>query len=285
MKYVITESQYKLLTEGVLPPALMKLFGAQTAKKMDQIFAQDIANIESFFAKIIASNEKVLLTKAGQQYLRSSIGVDYPASSLKSIIDLANVGKINRTNMEQYLNLLPEKFYNGMEFRENIRKLLEGTVVRVEKGVGKTVAQKAETQVAKTAPSGSFKMGDSEESGNLAYWFDKKFYEANDKRHGFIKDEQINKMTSETKSYILYLLDKIKNIHPNFRNGKFYNPDNNAVMATENELLKMATMNMWGGGGRPGILARKVMYKEPIPSLPVPSQSVRNNLDQIFPSK
>lgn len=290
IKRVIREKQYglvsgEILMEGILPPTLMKLFGLQTAKKMDQIFVKEISNIELFFAKIISSGEKNLVTKSGQQYLRSSIG-DYPSSSIKSIIDLAISGKINRANMDQYLNLLPEKFYNGSLFRENIRKLLDSIVIRVERGVGKTaVAQKVETQVSKVIPKGSFPMGSTEDSGKLAYWLDKKFYEANDKRHDNITDVQIGKMITQTKSYILNLLDNIKDSHPNFRNGKFYSPANNSVMETENDLLKMATQNMWGGFGRPGILLRKFRNKEPIPSLPIPPQSVKDNLNSIFPDR
>ena len=123
-----------------------------------------------------------------------------------------------------------------------------------------------------------------EESFKLAKWFDQKFYEANDKRHSFITDEIINKMTPETKSYLLNLLDKTKNIHSGFRGGRFFNPDNNKLMTTENDLLKMVTTNMWGGYGRPGIMASKAVYKEAIPSLPIPSKAVENNLNSIFPT-
>jgi len=291
----------KILNEGI-PPALMKLFGAQTARKLEQVFEPKVAeNIEKYFAHIIAIEEKNLLTKAGQQYLKSSIGVEIPATTIKSILDMGLAGKINKGNMEQYLQYLPEKLFNGNEFRDNIRTLLTATINKVEKtGAQKAAGQaevKATTQKVATNQSsqaapvgqalskGSFGMSDAEESKRLAYWFDQKFYEANNKRHAFITDEVINKMTPETKSYLLNLLEKTKNIHPDFRGGRFLNPENNKVMTTENDLLKMVTSNMWGGYGRPGIMASKAIYKEAgIPSLPIPSKSVENNLNSIFPT-
>jgi hypothetical protein len=283
MKVIITEKQYelvsnKLLIEGPIPSTLMKLFGAQTARKMEQIFAQDIDNIELFFAKITSESEKVLLTKAGQQYLKSSIGVEIPTSTLKTIMDLASVGKITKSNMEQYLNLLPEKFFNGSDFRGNIRKLLEATINRVEKGVGKVkTVNKTKVPVPQTI-SNSFKMAGPEESFKLAGWFDQKFYEAGDKRHSSITNAQFEKMLPETKEYLKKLYQRMKELFPGNINSRLQ-------VKTERESIDAVTNNYWGGFGRQGKLVQDNYSNiKNTPSLPIPSKSVENDLNSIFPT-
>jgi hypothetical protein len=283
MKVIITEKQYelvsnKLLIEGPIPSTLMKLFGAQTARKMEKIFAQDIDNIELFFAKITSESEKVLLTKAGQQYLKSSIGVEIPTSTLKTIMDLASVGKITKSNMEQYLNLLPEKFFNGSDFRGNIRKLLEATINRVEKGAGKVkTVNKTKVPVPQTISS-SFKMAEPKESFKLAGWFDQKFYEAGDKRHSSITNAQFEKMLPETKEYLKKLYQRMKELFPGNINSRLQ-------VKTERESIDAVTNNYWGGFGRTGkLVGDNVSNIKNTPSLPIPSKSVENNLNSIFPT-
>lgn len=283
-KLIVTEKQYnlfskKLLMEGTpIPRTLMKLFGAQTARKMEQIFVQDIDNIELYFARITSESEKVLLTKAGQQYLKTSIGVPIPTSTIKSMFDLASVGKITKSNMDEFLNLLPEKFSNGSDFRGNIRKLLEATINRVEKGVGKVkTINKTKVSVPQTISS-SFKMAEPEESFKLAGWFDQKFYEAGDKRHSSITDSQFEKMLPETKNYLKKLYERMKELFPE-------NPNSRSQVKTERELIDAVTNNYWGGFGRNGKLVQDNFSNiKNTPSLPIPSKSVENNLNSIFPT-
>jgi hypothetical protein len=289
MKVIITEKQYelvsnKLLMEGPIPSTLMKLFGAQTARKLEQIFAQDIDNIELYFAKITSESEKVLLTKAGQQYLKSSIGVEIPTSTLKTIMDLASVGKITKSNMEQYLNLLPEKFFNGSDFRGNIRKLLEATINRVEKGAGKVTAKTVNKTLSKTKVpvpqtiSSSFKMAKPEESFKLAGWLDQKFYEAGNKRHSSITNAQFEKLLPETKEYLKKLYQRMKELFPGNINSRLQ-------VKTERESIDAVTNNYWGGFGRQGKLVQDNYSNiKNTPSLPLPSKSVENDLNSIFPT-
>jgi hypothetical protein len=286
MKILIKESQYHLLIEGPIPSTLMKLFGAQTARKMEQIFAQDIENIELYFAKLTAESEKVLLTKAGQQYLKSSIGVEIPTSTIKSMFDLASVGKITKSNMNEYLNLLPEKFNNGSNFRENISKLLQGTINRVEKGAGKVTkkilnktSSKTKVPVSQTMSKITFKMAKPEESFKLAGWFDQKFYESGGKRHDNITNAQFEKMLPETKEYLKKLYQRMKELFPDSINSKI-------SVKTDQDAVKAVTSSYWGGFGRQGKLvgdnARNIKNT---PSLPIPSKSVENNLNSIFPTE
>lgn len=298
MKYIITEKQYRLvmadlISEQKFPPSLMKLFGAQTTRNVEKIFANQTDNIESFFGKLISAEEKILMTKGGQQYFRSSIGVDVPASTIKSLLDLATSGKMTKANMEQYVSLLPEKFIEGSEFRNNIRKLLTGIIERVEQGVGKSLTQtKGVTQTTKktaqaTAPviaKGSFKVADPEESFKIAGWLDQKFYESGSRRHSELTDREYSSLIPETKSYLLTLLDYLKNYHPNFKNGNFYDPSNNKISKTERELLDRATMNIWGGYGRPGGLVRMKLDGGKTPPLPIPTKAVEDNLNSVFPT-
>lgn len=271
----------------------MRLFGAQTTRKVEQIFANQTDDVETFFAKLISAEEKILLTKGGQQYLRSSIGVDVPASTIKSLLDLAASGKMTKANMEQYVLLLPEKFINGSEFRNNIRKLLTGTIERVEKGAGKSLTQtKGVTQTTKqttqaTAPviaKGSFKVADPDESFKIAGWLDQKFYESGNRRIAALTNQQYSSLTPETKSYLLTLLDYLKKYHPNFKNGNFYDPVTGELSKTERQLLDRAIMNMWGGYKRPGELVRMKLNRGQTPSLPIPTKSVEDNLNSIFPT-
>ena len=294
MKYVITEPQLRVLMEGKIPPTLMKLFGAQTAKKMDQIFLKNIDNIESWFSQLIAAEQKVLITKSGQQYLRTSIGVDFPSSSLKSILDLASVGKINKSNMEQYLNLIPEKFYNNIDFRNNIRRILNSTIERVEQGAGKAATQKVTTQANKSVPVNkvtkqstkiapstskiSFKMASPDESFKIAGWLDQKFYESLGKRHDEITDAQFEKMLPETKEYLKTLYQRIKELIPNRNNSSL-------IVKTDRDAVDAVTVNYWGGFNRPNRIVKDFAQSpSKTPPLPLPSKSVESNLNSIFPT-
>lgn len=271
----------------------MKLFGAQTTRNVEKIFANQTDNVESFFAKLISAEQKILMTKGGQQYLRSSIGVDVPASTIKSLLDLATSGKMTKANMEQYVSLLPEKFINGSDFRNNIRKLLTGTIERVEQGVGKSLTQtKGVTQTTKqtaqaTAPAitkGAFKIADPDESFKIAGWLDQKFYESGNRRIAELTNQQYSSLTPETKSYLLTLLDYLKKYHPNFKNGNFYDPLTNEISKTERQLLNRATMNMWGGFKRPGELVQMKLNGGKTPPLPIPTKAVEDNLNSVFPT-
>jgi hypothetical protein len=119
----------------------------------------------------------------------------------------------------------------------------------------------------------------------LFLWFDSKFYEANGKRHSLITDAQIEQMLPETKQYILSLQNDLKRFDKNYRDGNYYSTENNSILKTENDLLKHATHNMWGGFGRYSEFNTKNMYdKIPYPSIPAPPPSVIANLNKIFPS-
>lgn len=282
MKYIISENQFITLLEGKLPPTLMKLFGAQTAKKMDSTFAKEIDKIETFFSKIITSGEKNLILKGGNYYFKSSLGLDYPTSTIQKMIDMSLSGKINKTNLESYVSLIPEKFYNGGNFRENIRILLKGTIDRVESNVGKinkpSNFEKKPKSTSQNITKSSFTMASPEESFKLAGWFDQKFYESGDKRHSEITNAQFEKMLPETKEYLKKLYKKMKELYPNSNSSrKLVNTDKDAVYAV--------TQNYWGGFGRQGDLVGKNL-KNPknTPSLPLPSKSVENNLNSIFPT-
>jgi len=282
--YLVRESEYNLLLEE-LASTLMKLFGAQTAKKLERIFADKIDNIESFFAQITSATEKVLITKSGQQYLRSSIGVEIPTSTIKSILDLALAGKITKSNMDEYLNLLPEKFHNGSNFRGNIEKLLDGIITRLENGGGKIAtktANKTSTKpVASTAGAigtGSFKMAGGDESFKLAGWLDQKFYESKGKRHSVITDDIFNKMLPETKEYLKILYKRMKEILPD-------NPNSREIVKTDRDVVDAVTNNYWGGFNRPNEIIKKYMNERgKTTAFPIPSKSVEDNLNSIFPT-
>jgi hypothetical protein len=278
----------KVINEG-LPPSMTKLFGAQTSKRLEQFFEPAAAqNIEKYFAHIISSQQKNLLTKSGQQYLKSSLGVEIPALTLKSILDLGMSGKINKSNMEQYLALLPEKLFNGSELRNNIRALLTPVINKVEKGgvqkglpqtQAKSVASSANpaTSVNQIVSKGSYNMADSDESFKLAKWFDQKFYESGYKRHEQITKDMFDKMLPETKDYLKKLYERMKQLDP-------YNPNSRITPKTDFEIVQAATNNYWGGLGRYGKLTSLGIYGEKVPSLPIPSKSIENNLNTLFPT-
>ena len=119
----------------------------------------------------------------------------------------------------------------------------------------------------------------------LFLWFDSKFYEANGKRHKLITDAQIEQMLPETKEYILTLQNDLKGFDRGYRNGNYYSSADNSILKTENDLIKHATHNMWGGDGRYSKFNTDNMYdKIPYPSIHAPSPSVIANLNKIFPS-
>lgn len=274
--------------EQPIPQSLMKLFGAQTARNVEKIFAKEIDNVESFFAKIISADEKILLTKGGQQYFKSSIGVEIPSSLIKNMLDLAAAGKINSSNINSYLSLLPEKFVNGSSFRDNIGKLINGTINRVEKGALKAPVQSVSKQTApltKEISKGSFRTASPDESYMIAGWLDQKFYESGERRIAEPTDQEYAKMIPETKSYLIKLLDYIKNYHPNYENGVWKHPITQKPSKTERELVNNAVVNMWGGLGRPGPLTRRKIYDNlPTPPLPIPTKAVEDNLNSIYPT-
>ena len=282
--HIADESEYNLLLEQ-LSPTLMKLFGAQTAKKMERIFADKTGNIERFFAELASASEKVLITKSGQQYLRSSIGVEIPTSTIKSILDLASTGKITKSNMYEYLNLLPEKFHNGSQFRGNIKVMLDGIITRLENSGGKIATKTANkasskplTSASKAIGKSSFKMADPDESFKLAGWLDQKFYEANDKRHSEITDAIFNKMLPETKEYLKILYKRMKELFPDNINSK-------KIVKTDRDVVDTATSNYWGGFNRANkIIKDNTQQMGKTPALPIPSKSVEDNLNSIFPT-
>lgn len=119
----------------------------------------------------------------------------------------------------------------------------------------------------------------------LFLWFDSKFYEANGKRHQLITDAQIEQMLPETKEYILTLQNDLKRFDRNYRDGNYYSSSDNSILKTENDLIKHATHNMWGGFGRYSKFNADNIYdKLPYPSIHAPSPSVIANLNKIFPS-
>jgi len=134
--------------------------------------------------------------------------------------------------------------------------------------------------------AGNFRKTDEQSTlKKLFLWFDSKFYEANGKRHGLISDAQIEQMLPETKEYILTLQNDLKRFDRNYRDGNYYSSADNSVLKTENDLLKHATHNMWGGFGRYSKFNKDNIYdKIPYPSIHAPSPSVIANLNKIFPS-
>lgn len=286
MKYIINENQYRLLIEAGLPSFMTKFFGAQTAQKMNRILVDDLGKIESFFAAI-AQAEKIVVTKAGQHYFRSNIGVEVPAQTIKTLLDMAMIGKITKENIDQYVNLLPEKFIQGSDFRRNIKNLLTITINKFESGASKNVSQNVGKQTQKATQSSNvaaanvaktnFTMANPEESGKLAVWFDQKFYESGNKRHDSISNVQFEKLLPETKEYLKVLYKRLQEIMPN-------NPNSRMTIKNDQDIINAVTNNYWGGFGRYGELTNKHLNKQSVPSLPKPTKSVEDNLNSVFPS-
>ena len=260
--------------KSIIKPTINKsLLTDQQIDKLKNIFnLEQMKIIEKYFKHIISDAEKIAVVKNGKLYLKTSTGVE-PASTIEEIIDMSLSGKINSGNIESFLSKIPEKLSNGNNFRNNMRNLLSGIVKNNEKNI-KTPTIKQ----VKTLSNSSFKMAEPEESFKLAGWFDQKFYEAGDKRHSSITNAQFEKMLPETKEYLKKLYQRMKELFPGNINSRLQ-------VKTERESIDAVTNNYWGGFGRQGKLVQDNYSNiKNTPSLPIPSKSVENDLNSIFPT-
>lgn len=110
-------------------------------------------------------------------------------------------------------------------------------------------------------------------------FFQKVFYEGNDKRMDVFPMEVVKKFTPETKSYLLQLLDIVrqKNLAGGLEQG--FKSDFNRLPKTVDEEIQMLSGNFWGGYGRTGGL------QGVLDQAPSPPPSVMQNLIDVTMSQ
>jgi hypothetical protein len=132
-------------------------------------------------------------------------------------------------------------------------------------------------------PKGNFAVTKLNDGSKIAKFmdafFEKVFYEGNNKVMDAFPMEVVNKFTPETKSYLLQLLDivKRKNLTSGLEMG--FKADFNRLPKTVDEEIQMLSSNFWGGSSQYGNGGRRQGGIQGIlDEAPIPSPGVFQNL-------
>ena len=111
----------------------------------------------------------------------------------------------------------------------------------------------------------------------LEKFYEKLFYESNNKRNDFIDDRQIKSLDSSTKNFLSDLYDHFKNnnaIYTTAFKDEFKREPN-----TTDDKIYTITSNHFGGFGR------TTQPQTKLSSLPLPPNDIVNNLIKVFMDK
>jgi hypothetical protein len=116
---------------------------------------------------------------------------------------------------------------------------------------------------------------------------EKALYEGNDKRYSDLTKEQLQKLSPETRQYLLDLYEKLAPYNSTYqRLGKILDPQTNKDIVTEDQKIKYVTSNYFGGKGRPSSeLGSPADPKHKDLVFPVPSAKVIDDFNNILGAK
>jgi hypothetical protein len=116
---------------------------------------------------------------------------------------------------------------------------------------------------------------------------EKALYEGNDKRYSDLTKEQLQKLSPETRQYLLDLYEKLAPYNSTYqRLGKILDPQTNKDIITEDQKIKYVTSNYFGGKGRPSSeLGSPADPKHKDLVFPVPSAKVIDDFNNILGAK
>lgn len=117
---------------------------------------------------------------------------------------------------------------------------------------------------------GSYNLPTQKSARFVDQLLEKSFYEGFGKRHDMWSDEIINQLTPETKSYLLQLKKNLEKEGLLYTNG--FKQEFKRLPKTADEEIKLLSGNHWGG------LGRRMGAQNSIKSLPIPNNSVIQNL-------
>jgi hypothetical protein len=123
------------------------------------------------------------------------------------------------------------------------------------------------------------KISDRDTTKKLFRFFEQVFYEIGDKRFNEPLPHQLEELTTETKKYLLDVLDVVKEWDRTWpRLGQFLDPQTNEPLTTDDEKISYLASNFFSGFGRPSRLGTS-LNPEPGLLLPEPpSQEVVNSI-------
>jgi hypothetical protein len=224
----------------------------------------------------------------------SLINDQFAEEFYKNQIEVINKIRLHPEYSKQWELMVKNNF--GEKVLEKYKKNNMGSVKPVEKTPTEPKPSEKPAEQKPTPPKpaeqvkpqtgisrGNFKVGQlnngSKFDKSIDAVFQKVFYEGNDKRFDMFPMEVVNKFTPETKSYLLQLLDIIK--QKNLANGLElgFRNDFNRLPKTVDEEIQMLSTNFWGGYGRKGGLQGIL---DQAPSMP---SSVAQNLFDVTMSQ